>query len=137
MRNKKVIALVVLSVLAVISIARGIMAPAKHKKAIAAGSAVAAADKNKTHPDAIMERRAKRTSFKAWKRSPFARAGSSSSSSLALNGIIWNKDRPKAMIGDVIVAKGDTVEGNKVVEIKPKSVILSDGVKTFELNMDK
>ena len=59
------------------------------------------------------------------------------SSSLSLNGIIWDKKNPKAMLGDAFVKKGDTVGGNKVVDIKKDRVILNDGSKDFELNLEK
>jgi hypothetical protein len=41
------------------------------------------------------------------------------------------------MIGDSIVTKGDVVNDNKVVDIKPDRVILNDGVNNFELKMEK
>ena len=54
-----------------------------------------------------------------------------------MNGIIWNKTKPKAMIGDAIVVKGDTIGANKVVDIQPNRVILNDGTKDFELKIEK
>jgi hypothetical protein len=137
MKDKKIIILAVLSVFALVSLARGIMAPAKYKGGaavmVSAGQPVTAQGAG----NASMQRRAKRTNFKYWKRNPFVPASSGTSSALALNGIIWNKDRPKAMIGDAIVVKGDSVNGNKVVDIKPDRVILNDGVSNFELKMEK
>jgi hypothetical protein len=41
------------------------------------------------------------------------------------------------MIGDIMVVKGDTIGGNKVIDIQPKRVILNDGIKDFELKIEK
>jgi len=139
MQNKKVIILAVLSIFAVISLVRGIMTPSKHRQA--AGPAAAVSDvRNPPAQKAVnvsMQRSARRTVFKSWKRNPFAPVGSGNTSALVLNGIIWNKDKPKAMIGDMIVARGDKVGDNKVVDIKPDRVILNDGINNFELKMEK
>lgn len=142
MKDKKVIILIVLGIGAVISIIYGITTPAKWE----ARPDAAAASKSLNHVAVTRveskaaqpaERRYKRSAYTSWKRSPFVPAGTSVSSSLVLSGIIWNKDKPKAMIGDAIVLKGDTVGGNKVVDIKPDSVILNDGTKDFELKIEK
>jgi len=138
MQNKKVIILVVLSIFAVISLARGIMAPSKHRTVSApAVSSQQAAGAQPADSHTAMQRRARRSAFKSWKRSPFAPVGTATSTTLVLNGIIWNKDRPKAMIGDTIVTKGEKIGENKVVDIKPDRVILNDGTNNFELKMEK
>lgn len=134
MHNKKVLALIVLIIFAVISITYGIRTTAKGKKGKAAitGRERLASQKS---PISV-ERRAKRSKYASWKRSPFVPSGAVSSD-LVLNGIIWSKDRPKAMIGSVIVCKGDNIAENKVVDIKPDRVILNDGIKDFELKLEK
>ena len=140
MENKKVTILIVLSVFAVISIVRGIVTPPKYRRSMAPQAAAGlqqASGAQATMNHAVMKRHAKRTKFKSWKRNPFGPASSGTSTGLVLNGIIWSKDRPKAMIGDSIVAKGDVVNDNKVVDIKPDRVILNDGVNNFELKMEK
>jgi len=48
---------------------------------------------------------------------------------------MWNKTNPTAMIGDVIVKRGDKLGANTVVEINPDSIILNDGTKDFELKL--
>lgn len=137
MQNKKVIALIVLSVFALISLIYGITA--KPKTRIKTAGQGIAITKELAPPEGglSVERRAKRSKFTAWKRSPFVASGTSTSSSLVLSGIIWNKDRPKAMIGDTIVTKGAKVEGKTVVDIRPDRVILNDGTKDFELKLEK
>lgn len=135
MQNKKVVILIVLSIFAAISLIHGLTARPK------AGSAVPAI----TAPVSMVpdkgvlsvERRAKRSKFTSWKKSPFVPSGTPASSNLVLSGIIWNKDKPKAMIGDTIVTKGANIAGNTVVDIKPDRVILNDGTKDFELKMGK
>lgn len=135
MQNKKVVALIVLSVFAVISLIYGLTAKPKHRPSEAASS-VSNQAPAQLSPVSV-ERRAKRSKFTAWKRSPFVSTGTSTSSNLILSGVIWNKDKPKAMIGDTIVTEGSKVQGNTVVDIKPDRVILNDGIKDFELKIEK
>lgn len=139
MQNKKVILLIILGVLAVISLIRGITAqPGNGRRASSKSAAVQGNKANLDENILLTKRLATQTQFKSWRRRLFAPFGTaSSSSSLVVSGIIWSKDRPKAMIGDTIVAKGDTIGGNKVVDIKPDKVILNDGVKDFELKIEK
>lgn len=134
MRDKKVLILIVLAIFAVISLIYGITAP---RKVRAVRSAVLIKENLLPGEGAVSTvRKAKRTLFTSWKRSPFMPSGSASSD-LVLNGIIWNKDKPRAMIGDVIVGKGDRIAENTVVGIKPDRIILNDGVKDFELKLEK
>ena len=143
MQDKKIIALIVLAVLAVVSLIYGVTANPKSRAHVpaAAGGQIAVVSTQAQVPanNAIATtRRAKRSQFTTWKRSPFADGRSSvTSTELVLNGIIWNKTKPKAMIGDVMVAKGETVGGNKVIDIQPKKVVLNDGTKNFELTIEK
>ena len=143
MRNKKVVALMILAVLAVISIIYGATATPKGrvKKAAVAGGQVAIAPAQAAAKNVVStKRRPKRSQFKAWKRNPFVSgitASTTMTTKLTLNGIIWNKTKPRAMIGDTMVVKGDTVGANKVVDIQPGKVILNDGTKDFELKLEK
>lgn len=134
MQDKKVLALIILVIFAIISLIHGITAPAKRKIRTAASSKTESLLPAKGSFG--VERRAKRTKFTSWKRSPFVPSGMTSTE-LILNGIIWNKTRPKAMIGDAIVVKGDRIAQNTVVDIKPDRVILNDGTKDFELKLEK
>jgi len=142
MQNKKVVALIILTALAVISLIYGVTASPKGRarSPTAAGSQVATMPPAQSAAKSAVStvRRAKRSQFKAWKRNPFASGLTvSTMTELTLNGIIWNKTKPKAMIGDAIVVKGDTIGANKVVDIQPDKVILNDGTKDFELKIEK
>ncbi len=57
--------------------------------------------------------------------------------SLNLAGIIWDKDKPLALINNDVVGVGDYVKGNIIVSIKNDRVILNDGVKEFEIRIDQ
>ena len=141
MQDKKAIVLIILTVLAVASLIYGVTAPAKgrDRNTAKADEQVAMAPAQDAAKSAVpTARRARRSQFKIWKRNPFVTGlAASTTTELTLNGIIWNKTRPKAMIGDAIVVKGDTVGGNKVVDIQQNKVILNDGTKDFELKIDK
>lgn len=78
-----------------------------------------------------------------WKRCPFSgRIYSgysppvqSSSAGLTLSGIIWDNERPTAIINDKIVSTGANIAGYTVIEIKSDKVILSDGSRDFEIKV--
>ena len=140
MQDKKVVALIILTVLVAISLIYGVTASPKGRAKSAANAErqVAIAPPQSAKNVISTERLAKRSQFKAWKRNPFATGLTASTmTELTLNGIIWNKTKPKAMIGDAMVVKGDTISGNKVVDIQPNRVILNDGTKDFELKIEK
>jgi len=141
MQDKKVVALIVLTVLAVISLIYGVTATPKGrtKSAAVTDKQIAVTPAQDAAKNVVStDRRARRSQFKVWKRSPFIDGQAASAvSELTLNGIIWSKTKPKAMIGDIMVVKGDTIGGNKVIDIQPKRVILNDGIKDFELKIEK
>lgn len=140
MQDKKIIALIVLSLGAIASLIYGVTASPKSKyrsPASAQPQAVVAAKPQGTGNVAASERRYRRSQFKSWSRNPFTLNQSSSDKGLALNGIIWNKTKPKAMIGDAMVSEGDIIDTNRVVDIQPDKVILNDGTKDFELKIEK
>ena len=56
---------------------------------------------------------------------------------ITLTGILWDKDKPLAIINNRVVKIGDTAGGSRVVEIKENSVILNDGTKDFELKLGR
>jgi len=75
------------------------------------------------------------------KRDPFTAAPIVSEKALKtgvdLTGILWDKDKPLAIIDGEIVKKGARV-GNKTVEdIKKDGVILSDGQILTELKLER
>jgi len=136
MRNKKVIALIILSILAVISLIYGITASPKTR---VKNVTVSQSQTVTSSPSVVStQRRARRSQYKIWKKSPFAREQvKSQAPKMILNGIIWNNVRPRAMIGGEVLTKGDTVSGNKIIDIRPDKVILNDGTSDFELTMEK
>ena len=136
MRDKKVIVLIVLGIIAVMSIVYGVTA-SRPKKGPEEPAITAGETQQVQSQGAIsFQRRAKRSEHTSWKRSPFVASGvSGSSSNLALSGIINSGRGLKAAIGDSIVGKGDTVGNYKVIDIKKDRVILNDGTKDLELKL--
>lgn len=55
---------------------------------------------------------------------------------LALLGIVWDKDNPRAILNDFMVEVGDSVEGKEVVEIGRDYIILFDGESQQKLSLD-
>ncbi len=140
MRDKKVIILIVVLVLGGISLIYGITASPKGKtKAVYTNEDRAPADLRRAPAQtaASTHRRAKKSKFASWKRSPFVPSGSPASPVLVLNGIMWDKTSPTAMIGDTIVKKGDKIGGNTVIEITPDKVVLNDGTKDIGLRLSQ
>ncbi|MDD5449290.1 MAG: hypothetical protein PHO42_01655 [Candidatus Omnitrophica bacterium] len=66
----------------------------------------------------------------ARQRQPAARLGSSD---LVLSGIIWEEERPVALINDRAIAEGEQIAGFKVVKIMQDEVILARGSDRFIL----
>ncbi|MFH0762303.1 MAG: hypothetical protein V1925_00205 [Candidatus Omnitrophota bacterium] len=78
-------------------------------------------------------------------RNPFAAAAgvkaddtsSVQADQIALSGILWDKDKPLAIINNKVVKTGDKAGGCRVVEIKEESVVLNDGARDFELKLGR
>ena len=75
-----------------------------------------------------------------WGRDPFSgrvytAAKEETQKELRLSGVIWDKERPVAIINNKVVEKGSMIGGNTVVAIKEDRVVLSDGMSTFELKI--
>lgn len=62
---------------------------------------------------------------------PFS--GPSEESGYVLSGILWDAQRPSAVINNRVVEVGDQLDGWEVVEIQKNQVILSDGASTQAL----
>lgn len=56
-------------------------------------------------------------------------------SNLELQGIIYDRTNPRAVINDKVVRAGDTVEGAKVMKIEENSVLMSLRDKKITLKM--
>lgn len=68
-------------------------------------------------------------------RDPFFPVPKVAASSIVLNGILWDENKPTAIINNEIVQVGQSVNGKVIVGIRKDRVILSDGSKEFELKM--
>lgn len=75
------------------------------------------------------------------KRDPFTAAPITSekvlSGELDLTGILWDKDKPLAIINGNIIKKGEHLGSKTIVEIKRDRVILSDGAALYEIKLNK
>ncbi|HOW36247.1 MAG TPA: hypothetical protein PL155_07525 [Candidatus Omnitrophota bacterium] len=56
--------------------------------------------------------------------------------SLSIQGLIWNTDRPQAIINESVVGIGDTIEGAKIVSIQKTGVSIAYEGKTFQIKKD-
>jgi len=78
-----------------------------------------------------------------WGRDPFSGKVYTTASraeglgDLKVEGVIWDKKNPLAMINGRVLKKGDNFKGNVIVDIKENSVILSDGNRDIELKVGK
>jgi hypothetical protein len=73
------------------------------------------------------------------KRDPFGSGAIMSAdvsiSGLYLDGILWDKDKPMAIISGNIVKRGDKIGEYLVVDIKQEAVILNDGNNDLSLSV--
>jgi hypothetical protein len=136
MKDKRLIALVVLGIAVVVSLIYGITAPSKRR----AGTRHRPGELKEGKPRPAeglvpMRRRAKRTEYTEWGRNPFIPKGMGRPLGLALGGIMWEREKPRAMINKNIVGIGDMVGINRVIDIKRDRVILTDGAKKIVLEL--
>lgn len=146
MRDKKLIILIVLGLGAVASLIYGIVTPSGNKRAPGAGTAsVAKKGELAEKIDLVTkEREAKRSTYSFWGRSPFLPPAKPEAvheaggiTSLNLGGIVRHGDSYRAFINNIMVNKGSSIGGYKVVDIKHDRVILSDGISTYEVRIGK
>ncbi|MEI6831814.1 MAG: hypothetical protein WCK61_03810 [Candidatus Omnitrophota bacterium] len=75
------------------------------------------------------------------KRDPFTAAPIISEKTLQagvdLTGILWDKDKPLAIMDGDIVKKGTRVGSKTIIDIKKDRVILSDGAVLSELKLEQ
>ena len=127
--DKKLVLVVLLTLLAVSSLLYGILTPSKMRRG---SSAPQTQNAPAVQPQLPVERHAKKSSFIIWGRNPFSLKNTNVSTPV-LNGIAWDEKAPRAIINDQIVGVGDMIGKNKVVAIAPNSVKLNDGTQDFEL----
>ncbi len=73
----------------------------------------------------------------SWTRDPFSNAGEPGGSSLSLVGILWDPQKPLAIINGDTVAVGESVDGFLVTAIRPNGVTLSDGKQTTDVDLGR
>lgn len=78
----------------------------------------------------------KKSSHADWGRNPFV-FSSGVSQDITLGGILWDINRPAAIISGEIVSKGDSVGRYVVVDVQQDRVILNDGQKDIDLRLGK
>jgi hypothetical protein len=75
-----------------------------------------------------------------WSRDPFSGKiyfeRSKSNVRLELKGILWDEKGSRALIGNEIVQEGDKVGQYTILKINKNSIIISDGTKNTELELD-
>ncbi|MFH1190692.1 MAG: hypothetical protein V1670_00640 [Candidatus Omnitrophota bacterium] len=75
------------------------------------------------------------------KRDPFTAAPITSEKALSgevdLTGILWDKDKPLAIINGDIIKKGERLGSKTIIEIKRDRVILSDGSALYEIKLKR
>lgn len=76
-----------------------------------------------------------RSSYPGWGRNPFVLEPGQNAKKITLNGILWDDQSPKALIGDHIVGKGDSIGPSVVVDIYRDRVILNNGMEYLELRL--
>ena len=142
MRQKELLLLAALAVVAVGSLIYGLRAPAHRSQSLPVSPAAPLLSPVSTSD--LSSKPSVRPSRKdgeaAWGRNPFAFGSVSTQSfaGLTLNGILWDNVKPQAIIGGQIVGVGDSVEpgGAKVKDIRPNKVVLDDGKDKIELMLD-
>ena len=72
-----------------------------------------------------------RTQYKDWDRNPFVLG--QSRDTMAVEGIVWEQQIPKAMINGNIFGVGDIVGKIKIIDIKSESVVFEGEEGEFEL----
>jgi len=140
LHHKKIIILIILGIVAVISLFYGMFAPSRAKRNIILKQTTSTPHELTVTTEkgtAYLTRNAKKTAYSSWSRDPFSTSPApiKGYGGPTLEGIIWDKENPMAVINDNIVKIGDKVSGNTVVDIKQDKVILNDGTKDFELRL--
>lgn len=133
MKDKKAVILIVLAVAAIISLLYGIITSFKGRSR---GEGKKALLTGEVRPQiTFAARRAKRSIYKSWGRDPFSLPGASVKKfkGFILNGILWDKENPMAIINNRIVKAGDSISGSVVIGIKEDRVVLTDGATEFDL----
>ncbi|MFH2137513.1 MAG: hypothetical protein ABII88_03260 [Candidatus Omnitrophota bacterium] len=85
-----------------------------------------------------IQRQHSRSKYQQWKRDPFAEYSDVSQSGIPrLHGIVWDSQKPKAIINETIAGIGDTVAGVMIIDIQKSKVLVNNGEKNIELKVYK
>lgn len=76
-----------------------------------------------------------RSMLLGWGRDPFTRLESRQATKLNLSGILWDAERPLAIINGQTLYVGEELEGYRVINISPDVVTITDNIKTYELRI--
>lgn len=136
--------LIAVSILAVVSLTYGILAPPPR-----GGSQVSASGERHS-PQAVSsaapvrhmfaaERLFRKGEHNTWGVNPFAKKKlpRSDFENLVLNGIAWDVNHPTAIINDQVVTVGDKIGEASVAAMDPMGVTLQQGDKELRLTLDK
>ncbi len=133
--DKKFAAFALIAALAGVSLIYGLTSSSERKQGARVSSAVPVAVTGPLEP--LRPRPARRSDL-SWGRDPFTvpRASSKGLTGLLLSGIIWDAQKPNAIINGNIVSIGDKVGQATVKQILPDRVLMSEDAKTFELYLE-
>ena len=137
--NPKLIIFIILGILSVISLIHGAVAPTKFKRRTSSESGPVAPKEAINLAEGLsLKRDAARSNYSSWSRNPFTigasiKAGTEGGG--ALEGIIWDKKLPLALINGRTVKIGDKVGLDTVIDIQKNKVILNDGTRDRELKL--
>lgn len=76
-----------------------------------------------------------RTQFIEWGENPFMLKRTPKA--LYIEGILWDEAFPQAIINGEILRVGDTIENKTILQIKPRSVVISGDEGSTELNLSQ
>ncbi len=134
-KNKKIVAVVILGIAAIFSLAYGVITSRAGRPVISAVPATGFVSPDEAIHIQMHSRRARRTQCTSWKRNLFSLTGASGdgSSDSGVQGIMWSENDPMAIVDGCIVHKGDSVAGGTVADIRKDAVIINDGSKDIEV----
>lgn len=141
MRKKELPLLIVLAVAAVGSLIYGLRVPARRPGGLPVSPPASAPLLGPAGgASGPFVRPKRKPAGETWGRNPFVFGSVSAQSfaGLTLNGILWDRVKPQAIIGGQIVGVGDAVApgGAKVEDIRPNQVVLDDGRDKIELMLE-
>ena len=74
-----------------------------------------------------------RASELSWNRDPFTLGRGTGPGGFTLSGILWDTQRPIAIINGQMLQVGEELDGYRVAEISQDRVSLTDGAHTYQL----